>query len=76
MQTENNRKKIASWIIKHYFRIFIGMVSLEMFAQKRDWELNPVKDANTFALCSCPCSYLNPVLTAPKGAKLGSYDLL
>lgn len=63
-KTKKQWKKIGSWIINDYFGIFIAMVSLEMFAQKRGQGLNPVKDANTFALCNCPCSYLNPVLIA------------
>lgn len=47
--------------------MFIFMVPLQVFAQKRDQELNPV---NTFALRNCPGSGLNPVGTAPKGAKI------
>lgn len=48
----NEKKKKRSWVINNNFGVFIAMVSLEVFAQKRGWELSPIKDANTFALCN------------------------
>lgn len=63
---ENKKKmKTVFLITEDYLGDNYCCCGSRRFAQKRDQEPNPVKCANTFALCNCPCSYVNPVVTAP-----------